>query len=487
MKKILFIALFLSFAWIDLSAQTAQDALRYSRIFYNGTSRFMATGGAFGAVGADFSVIATNPAGIGLYRSAEISLTPTFINNRSSADYNGYNATDYKNNFALANFGYVYTFYTGREDRPGGVNSISIAFGMNRQNDFNNRIYMQGPNHTSSILTSFTNVLNTPPILNPNDVRYNYEFDIGLAYDCGLIYYDSAQNKYLSDMPNGGVFQDKAINTWGSINEFELALGGNINDKLYFGLTVGIPSIRFFYQSRYWEEDTGDSIPYFKSLQYDYIYETHGTGVNFKLGLIYRPAPWIRIGGAIHTPTWYPTMYDYYSSQMTAVYDSVLNNTTQISPSGTFEYQMMTPFRAIGSLAFFIGKHGFISGEYEYANYGQARFRAPRDSFSDVNFDISNNYTAPINVRVGTEWRISMFRIRGGFGYYGSPDRTGNVSERYTVSGGFGVYVKSFFADFAYQWSKSEANYYMYDPALVNPAAIALQTNVVNATFGFKF
>ena len=49
MKKVLIIAIFLSASWIDLSAQTAQDALRYSRIFYNGTSRFAATAGAFGA------------------------------------------------------------------------------------------------------------------------------------------------------------------------------------------------------------------------------------------------------------------------------------------------------------------------------------------------------------------------------------------------------------------------------------------------------
>ena len=80
-----------------------------------------------------------------------------------------------------------------------------------------------------------------------------------------------------------------------------------------------------------------------------------------------------------------------------------------------------------------------------------------------------------------------MFRIRGGFGYYGAPGKTGNISDRYTVTGGLGVYIKRFFVDFAYQWSKSEANYYMYDPALVNAADLTTQTNTVSATFGFKF
>ncbi len=492
MKKILFIAIFLSAAWIDLSAQTAQDALRFSRIFYNGTSRFMATAGAFGAVGADFSTLSTNPAGLGLYRSAEITFSPSFFGSFTSSEYNGYNSTDNKLNFALANFGYVYTFYTGKPDRSGGIRSISVAFGMNRQNNFNNTVSVQGPNHTSSLLNSFTDILNTSPVLNPRDVRYNYPFDIGLAYDCGLIFYDSTDNKYLTDMPNGGVFQTKAVNTWGSINEFDIAIGGNINDKLYFGLTIGIPSVRYFYQSIYQEIDTGDSIPYFQSLRYDYNYETHGTGVNFKVGLIYRPANWIRIGGAIHTPTFYPSMYDYYASSMSAVYDSVLNYPVQYSPSGAYDYQLMTPFRAIGSIAFFVGKHGFISADYEYVNYNQARFRARDDSFQDVNSEIAANYKAPLNIRVGTEWRINMFRLRGGFGYYGSPDSKGNmysrnVDARYTVSGGFGVNIKWFFADFAYQWSKSKMNYYMYDPTLVNPADLTILSHSATATFGFKF
>lgn len=485
MKKILFFSILVIAVSIDLPAQTSQDALRYSRIFYNGTSRFMATAGAFGAVGADFSTLATNPAGLGLYRSAEITLSPVFFNRYNTADYNGYHTTDGKVNFALSNFGYVYTFYAGKPDRSGGIKSISVAFGMNRQNDFNNRLYIQGPNHTSSLLNTFTDILNTPPILKPRDVRYNYPFDIGLAYDCGLIYYDSVQNNYLCDMPNGGVFQEKTINTWGSINEFEIAMGGNLDDKLYFGVTLGIPSIRFFYQSIYREEDTGDTIPYFQSLRYDYSYETHGTGFNVKIGLIYRPANWIRIGGAIHSPTWYPNMYDYYASSMSATYDSVLNYPVQYSPSGTYEYQMMTPFRAIGSLGFFIGKYGFISGEYEYVDYNQARFRSDGDSFQDVNSTITSDYSSPVNVRVGTEWRIWLFRVRGGFGYYGSPGK--NIGDRYLVTGGFGVYIKRFFADLAYQWSKETSTYYLYHSSLVNATDIATQTNSVTATVGFKF
>ena len=487
MKKLVIIAFILVAALSEVTAQTALDALRYSRIYYNGTARFMATGGAFGAVGANFSAISTNPASLGLYRSAEITISPSFFGSFTTSDYNGYSARDNKLNFALANFGYVYTFNTNKANKQGGLRSFSVAFGMNRQNNFNNRIYIQGPNHTSSLINSFTDILNTPPLINSKEIRYNYPFDIGLAYDCGLIYYDSTQNKYVSDMPNGGVFQDKSIRTWGSINEFDIAFGGNIADRLYFGLTIAIPSVRYYYQSSYWEEDTGDSIPYFQSLQYNYTYETHGTGVNFKMGLIYRPANWIRLGAAIHTPNWYPTMNDYWSSSMSAIYDSALSYPTQYSPSGMYNYEMMTPFRAIASVAFFVSRYGFISGEYEYVNYNQARFRASLDDFSDVNTTIINNYKAPLNIRLGTEWRIKMFRLRAGFRYNGAPDKNGDFSNRYTASGGFGIYIKRFFVDLAYQWSRSESNLYLYNPAMVNAARITTLTHIATGTFGFRF
>jgi hypothetical protein len=486
MKKSINLLVLLLIMAIPALTQTATDALRYSWIFYNGTSRFVGTGGAYGAVGADFSVLATNPAGLGLYRTSEFTFSPTFLNRGTISDYNGYSARDYKLNFAMGNFGFVYTFFQGNQEKAGGLRSLTVGFGMNRQNNFHNRVVAQGPNHSSSMLNQFTEVLNNKHT-NPNNVRFDYPFDIGLAYDCGLIYYDSLQKRYFCDMPNGGVTQGQIIETRGSINEFDLSLGGNIADKLYFGITMGIPNIRYFYRSSYWEEDTGDSIPYFKYFQYNYNVDTRGTGLNFKVGVIYRPANWFRIGAAIHTPTWYPTMMDIYASNMYAVYDSVLSYPNQYSPNGYYEYEMKTPFRAIGSIAFFIGKHGFISGEYEYVNYSEARMRAPGDNFTDVNTNIETSYTSPLNFRVGTEWRIKMFRIRGGFRYYGSPDNDVNYGNLITINGGFGIFIRRFFVDFAYQWSQTNQDYTFYNPSLVNPVNLKMTTHIAQTTFGFKF
>ena len=50
-----------------VSAQNEIDALRFSSYSSTGTARALAMGGAFSAVGADFSSAWLNPAGLALY------------------------------------------------------------------------------------------------------------------------------------------------------------------------------------------------------------------------------------------------------------------------------------------------------------------------------------------------------------------------------------------------------------------------------------
>ena len=493
MKRIIIISLSFFIA-SSLFSQTATDALRYSRLFYEGSARFQGLGGAFGAVGADFSVTATNPAGIGLYKSSEFSFTPSVLISNSSSDYNGMKGVDNKGNFGMGDLGVVFTIPAPAKNN-GGFRSFTVGFGVNRQNDFNSRIVMEGNNNKSSILTDYNNILNnTPGGITPDEINAKYPFDIDLAYGTNLIYYDSAAKKYMSDFDAASparrsVYQRKTVSSYGSINEIDISFGANFEDKLYLGATIGIPFIRYYETSEYqeWRNDT--SIQYFHSLTYDQSLETHGTGINLKIGAIYRPANWVRIGAAIHTPTYYGNMRDNWNSQMSGQlgYDNVFTNTQQ-SPLGSYDYQMTTPFRAIGSVAFIIGTYGLISGEYEYVNYNQARFYDQNSGYNDLNKQISAAYTSPVNVRAGTEWRIEDFRIRGGFGYYGSPYQSGpKTGEKYVVSGGVGYRGKYFFCDLAYVWTQTKDDYYFYDSSLVNPSSNTYTDNSVVATFGVRF
>jgi hypothetical protein len=489
MKKLIFSFVLIITVTSHVWSQNSSDALRYSRIYYDGTARFLGMGGAFGALGADFSVLATNPAGIGIYKSSEITVTPSFLINPSSTDYNGGTGNETEFNFALGNFGFVFNIKPHKKDKSSGFKDFNFGFGLNRQNDYNTHLFMHGVNNQSSMMTDYVNTLNNQPTLTFGQIDQKYPFDIALATNANLIYFDSASNKYACDAPHGGVYQQKTVITSGSINEFDMSFGANYNDKLYFGATIGIPTVRYFEESRYEEFDNKDTIPYFRSLAYGQYLETHGTGINFKAGIIYRPADWIRFGASIHTPTFYGFMKDKWSSYMTASFDS-LESSPQYSPIGYYDYHMTTPFRAIGSIAFIIGQYGLVSAEYEYVNYNQARFSSTSGEsvFSDVNNEIKANYRAPVNIRCGTEWKIQDFRIRGGFGYYGDPYQYGNsTGQKYVASGGLGYRGKHFFADITYAWSVTKQEYYFYDSSIVGPSYNKLYSNNILTTFGFRF
>lgn len=59
MKKIMIIGILLAGSLLA-KAQNEVDALLFSQSVYQGTARSMAMGGAFGALGADFSALSTN-------------------------------------------------------------------------------------------------------------------------------------------------------------------------------------------------------------------------------------------------------------------------------------------------------------------------------------------------------------------------------------------------------------------------------------------
>ena len=487
MKRLFIILLFFSLLYSIIQAQTAEDALRYSRVFYSGTARFNGLSGAFGAVGADFSTLATNPAGIGLYTGSEMTFTIAPTIGSSTAIYNGTNASDNRVNFGVGNAGVVFSINPYTKQKSGVLKYINIGFGFNRQNDFNNRVIINGVNMKNSLMQSYANTLNsahTPP----NYVSDDYPFDIGLAYQTNLVYHDSATNKYYCDAQYGGVIQNKIIDTYGSMNELDFSVGANLNDKFFVGITFGVPSINYYENSTYKETRAKDTVPNFIALNYRYNLHTRGTGFNFKAGVIYKPADWVRIGASIHTPTWYPSMLDQWSSSMQSTFDNVAWNGTAYSPVGTYDYKLTTPFRAMGSLAFIIGKYGLVSADYEYVNYSQARLNSTYDSYSDINNQIKSDYKSWGNIRVGTEWRLSNFRVRGGFAYFSNPYSGGtNNSERYQVSGGLGYRASHFFADVTYVWSKMNQDYYLYDPTMVKPAAISYYTNTVSTTVGIRF
>ena len=294
--------------------------------------------------------------------------------------------------------------------------------------------------------------------------------------------------------PGGGELQRLSSETSGSSGEVVLSLGANYSNKLYIGGTLGIDFVNYTENSTYQELDPTNVIPDFNSFSLNQYVNTYGAGVNFKFGMIYSATDWLRVGAAVHTPTWY-SLHDDYSNTISTVFDNG-DQFSYGSPAGSFDYTLTTPFKAIGSVAFIIGKMGLVSADYEYLDYSNMRFSADDPgTFFDVNNTIRQKYTSTGNMKVGTEWRLAdIYRVRAGFDYFGSPYASGVAVSgadlaQTAVSLGFGVRDKAFSIDFGYAYSVAKnytQQYYLSDESV--PGAVnKVETNNFLMTFGFRF
>ncbi len=484
MKKLIVAAFVVITCGTSALAQNEVDALRYSRLNYSGTARFVAMGGAFGALGADFTSLSQNPAGIGLYKSSEISITPSLSIANSEATFNGRFRDDSKYSFNLGSVGIVMSTSPVSRNQVSMWKNVQFGFGINRMANFNNRIMIEGPNNESSYLTPYRNSANG---VAPNDLN---SYNTGLAYDADLLFLrnasDSASWNYQIDLPNGGVNQRKSIDTKGSLNEMVFAVGANYGDRLYLGATLGIPYIRYSETSVFTETDAEGNSDFFKSFTRTDNLETSGTGINFKFGLIYRATDWLRLGGAIHTPTFYSGMADSWNTTFKSNFDNGSSLTAR-SPEGFYEYELNTPMRAIGSVGFVIGKAGIISADYEYVDYSSARLRATDYDFNDENEVIRTSYLVANNLRLGTEWRYGSLNFRGGYGISANPYKYGSDAVNSSYSLGLGIREKSFFIDLAWVHSQMNDEYYLYSADYVAPAMTKLSNNSFLMTIGVKY
>ena len=74
--------------------QDITDALRYSQDEIQGTARFRALSGAFGALGGDMSAVSLNPAGSAVFSSSHASFTLSNLDTKNDTQYfNGFNST----------------------------------------------------------------------------------------------------------------------------------------------------------------------------------------------------------------------------------------------------------------------------------------------------------------------------------------------------------------------------------------------------------
>jgi hypothetical protein len=505
MKRVLksFLLLVISFCIVEkVSGQDDIDAIRYSQTSLAVTARSLSMAGAFGALGADFSSLSTNPAGIAFYRKSEFTFTPGIEDRVTTTNYLGKNSQDNKSNFFFGNIGFVWAY--PKENKKSDWKGFAFGLGYNRLSSYHSRNYYEGVNKNNSLLDSYAEEAMGQTT---DNVFNNYPYSSGLAYEAYAIdvYADDTTN-YFSMIPNGGELQRRTTETTGSNGEFVISFGGNYNNKIYWGATLGFPNVHFHEDIFYEERDVDNTIQFdstggnaayanlynFKSFLLSETKSTHGYGFNAKFGLIFRPVDMLRFGIAFHTPTYY-NMHDEYITSMTTNFENG-NSYSFDSPFGTYDYELTTPFRLMGSAALIFKQHGIFSVDYEFVDYTTAKLHAYDYAFADENSVIRNSYTQQNNIKAGVEWKYGIFAFRGGAGYStgvlkSSVSSTNTDQHKIIYSGGIGVREEAYFVDFGYSYTQSNEFYrpytLTYEP--VEGAFSKIKDHQFLLTVGFRF
>jgi hypothetical protein len=474
-----------------LKAQNVDDALRYSQIFYTGTARFMSMGGAFTALGGDMSTFSQNPAGIGVFRSSEISVTPQLLHAKTSASFNGI-SDDYLYNFNLGQAGVVGNLIKGSGTT--GLISLNVGYSFNKTNNLNNTSRIQGISSNSSMADYWA------------DQAYGiYYGDIGgaagIAYDAWIIdtitgsgasYYGTVFSNY-GDNPASEYGQNirRLITNQGYTGEHAISIGGNYSNKVYFGATLGINTMRYTGHYEHLEKADYFLDSEFSDFSYVEHFENTGTGVNLKIGAIIRPVEELRIGVAFHSPTLYKIderFYDNISSNFTDGGHYEYSNDELV-----YEYALTTPFRALAGVAYQIEKTGLLSVDYEFVDYSMVKFSETGDDYdySEKNLDIKNTLQPAHNIRVGGELRFNKLYFRGGYGYYGKVFREDEVNKdlfNRSISAGLGFREQNLSIDFGFTNMRNEQKYILYDSYYETAMANMTNTrNMFSVTRGYKF
>ncbi|WP_293299769.1 hypothetical protein [Pedobacter sp. UBA4863] len=488
-------------------AQYGSDGLRFSQTNYGSTARFKGMGNAQIGVGGDMSSLGGNPAGLGLFTRSEFAFTPEFNQTGVDGSFLGTSTKTDKSHLNINQLGAV--FYTPSlrmkgQDTQKGVVSTVFGLGYTRNNDYALESNFGGVNNNNSIRNYFAELANR--YKDPTDNSIEKNSLEGMAYESYLINFNTPgnANTYTANS-TGNPFtasnQSKNEIRSGSVSEFNFAGAINISNQVYIGANIGLVSLRYTSDAEFTESsslnpyDQTDGFTGVENYSLSYLQnqETRGSGVNGRLGVIFRPVSSFRIGATLQTPTWF-TIDDTYSETLNnKLSNDVFTNKAMVYD---FTYNLRTPLKGSLGASYIIGGQGIISADVDFIDYSSIRFstngsNGGNDAINTSNAAVRNNYTSAVNYRIGGEYKIENISLRAGYGLNGSPYKNDDdkLFETKMYSGGLGYRVNNYYFDLAYQRVETNGTNspYTLNSGSEPMASSKFTNNNFFLTFGIRF
>lgn len=447
---------------LPIYSQGDADLYRFSKTRLYGGARFEAMGGSFGSLGADLAASQINPAGFGRYSRSQVlgSMGYSFLEN-STTFKNQLSGTQ-NNLFNMNNAGVL--LVNDDSKSQSGFLYTQVGLGYNRVQNFRSNVHYEGQQY-ESLLEDFAD---KGKGYTPDELFYFLPFSTSMAYETYTINPDG-NNGYYADLSPGDMYHQRDIKTRGGTNEFYLSLSSNYMNKLYLGANLGLRTTRYSEETNHNERLLDTSGTQLRSFDYTYNLRTEGSGGNIKIGVIYLPIDQLRLGFAIHSPTFYE-MTDKYSANMVAYFEDTTRTLPEsYKPSGEYKYRLRTPSKMIGSIAYILGTKGCINADIEYINYKWAHLRSTEDeNYAKYDFVQENKFarsvlTSGLNARIGMELVFNaVFFVRGGIGIQTQAyNKKANVENGNDTSVSFGIGYKwgSFALDASFRRDWYSRNY----------------------------
>ena len=455
------------------SADFAKNAVSYNETTYYGTARTLAMGNAFTAIGGDLGSIEINPAGSAVAGYSQAAYSGALSIAGASTTYSPVWGSPSTASAKSSVSGFSSPCYgaTLRFGNEGSIQNITCGILASVSNNFLGNVqsggFQSGSGMTSmcGAFAAAANASGLPSNLFYDVSLYNrrysgdYDWSEVAAFGGNLIAYSDALRKYIpSTSDDNGetvsgteLYQYYSRATSGSNKNFILNFAANWEDKLYLGLNIGFTTKTYAQTLYISERSTGSEIPVkfedeaqtaFSSAYFRSSFSTKATGLQFKVGALYVPTPYFRVGLAFTAPS---KLYYTENYTLTAGTTYLNGRSFYDSPDSedSFSYNLTSPYEVNVGVAAVIGQFGLVSLDYELKNYASMNYtrygsNLPSEYFLTTNELISKFCGVQHSLRLGAEFRLnSFFSLRAGYNFTTSP-------EKYYTDGVDDVYIENY-------------------------------------------
>lgn len=511
---------------LPVAAQETYENANLTSTDLNGTARYVGMGGAMEALGADASTIGSNPAGIGLFRRSQLSVSGGLLMQSNGKEY----GDGKKTNASFDQIGFVYTTRASR-----GSN-LNFGFNYTKGKNFDFLLNASGKlgNGSQNNQSYLKHVLGSENY-GGFDVRKKDDAYIGFASpQANFVSWTWNQldylyfNTLLPDATTAGKFNNYLADSYtfdkastGYVGNYDFNISGSIQDQFYLGLTFGLKDVHYDSESRY-NERLSNGVGDVSVLD---IRRINGTGFDITAGIIVRPiasSPF-RIGAYVKTPTW----YDLTTSNVTRIDRNT--NTGGKNDWGkvpnSYDYKLWTPWKFGLSLGHTVGNYLALGLTYEFEDHSTLDSRINDGGYyndyygtyyetssadKSMNKHTKQALKGVSTLKMGAEYKpTSNLALRLGYNYispkynkdaqkdptivspgsaYSSSTDFVNWDSTNRFTFGIGYQINKFNVDLAYQYSMQKGTFYPFSTMnfSIHDTATGNTTSYSNQVVGAK-